>query len=433
MGPRARIVVWVGAVWVLSAAAALWVGRVQLVRAVTAERAAGLERVAAAVAGSWQRGLRPAMTDGEWDGILLTGPNERLEFWTTAAPGRELWMERGESPVSVRSGWLHLRRELPDGRALELVRSRTEGSAELAAYDRTVWTTVFPLWLVAGVLLVFLLVRILPDPRRLGDRLRAALDGSHSAGRLPLDGLAGMERELSSGLNLVLERHHEALVRMGQSLDYVAHDLRTPITRLRASAETALAGPGDAHHLREALADALEESQRVEAVLNTLMDVAEAEHATGSRPRSRVVLSAELDRIRDLYEIVAEENGVTLRVEIEQEAEVEADVPRLGQALANLVDNAVKYTPQGGTVTVRLFRQGDRAVIEVRDTGIGIGPDDLPRIWERFYRADRSRSRPGMGLGLSLVRAVVEAHGGTVTVESTPGRGSLFRINLAAV
>jgi signal transduction histidine kinase len=108
---------------------------------------------------------------------------------------------------------------------------------------------------------------------------------------------------------------------------------------------------------------------------------------------------------------------------------VSGDAARLEQVAANLIDNAVKYTPSGGAVEISL-RRNAHAVLKVRDTGVGIAPDEIPRIWDRLFRGDRSRTERGLGLGLSLVKAIVEAHGGTVTVESDAGKGSTFAVSL---
>jgi len=121
---------------------------------------------------------------------------------------------------------------------------------------------------------------------------------------------------------------------------------------------------------------------------------------------------------------------VTLVANAAADAVVSGDRVRLEQATANLIDNAVKYTPRGGHVSVDVERERDRALLRVRDTGIGIPADEQPRIWDRLFRGDKSRAERGLGLGLSLVKAVIEAHGGTVTVVSEPGQGSTFTVSL---
>jgi signal transduction histidine kinase len=132
----------------------------------------------------------------------------------------------------------------------------------------------------------------------------------------------------------------------------------------------------------------------------------------------------------DLYEDVAEEKGVSLHAGPVEEVVAELDGNRMRQVLANLVDNAVKYTPRGGRIDIAVRRTDTGATIEVRDTGHGISPDDLPRIWDRLYRGDKSRNERGLGLGLSLVRAIVQAHGGTVSAVSAPGEGAHFTVTL---
>ncbi|MGH7295579.1 MAG: sensor histidine kinase, partial [Polyangiaceae bacterium] len=200
------------------------------------------------------------------------------------------------------------------------------------------------------------------------------------------------------------------------------------------SAELALKAPGDAAALREALADCVEESDQVLSMMRTLMDVSAAETGVMKLERDRVELDALARQVVETYELVAEERGVRIVSGLEP-ATITGDGARLRQLVANLVDNAVKYTRAGGLVEVRtraVGDHGDHAEIEVRDSGIGIGDEDRARIFERLYRGDRSRSEPGLGLGLSFVKAICEAHGGTVAVESAPDRGSTFTVSLPA-
>ena len=134
--------------------------------------------------------------------------------------------------------------------------------------------------------------------------------------------------------------------------------------------------------------------------------------------------------IRDLYEDTADAAGVSLTVNVPANLVVRADRDRLRQALANLVDNGIKYTQRGGQVDIDAASEDHADAIRVKDTGAGIPEHDLPRIFDRLYRGDQSRATRGLGLGLSLVRAVIEAHGGTISVSSTPGAGSTFTIRL---
>jgi len=181
---------------------------------------------------------------------------------------------------------------------------------------------------------------------------------------------------------------------------------------------------------REALADSVEESDRVLVMLNTLMDISEAE--SGAMPLRREALDVRecAERAVELYRDVADAKDVRLDVGTTTPAPVMADRVRLEQVAANLIDNAVKYTPEGGRVTVDVLVASGRAQLRVRDTGIGIPADEQSRVWERLFRGDRSRAQRGLGLGLSLVKAIVEAHGGTVRVDSQPNQGSTFTVEL---
>lgn len=249
--------------------------------------------------------------------------------------------------------------------------------------------------------------------------------------RVPIGDTKDAIGELTTIFNAMLDRIEGLVTGMRGALDNVSHDLRTPMTHLRGSAELALAGPPDVDRYREALADCVEEADRVLVMLTTLMDISEAESGAIELHRENVPLAQIVERAVDLYRDAAEAKGVTLDSRVDDRVVVSVDRVRLEQVAANLLDNAIKYTPAGGRVDISAGREGSRAVLRLHDTGVGIPPAELPRIWERLFRGDQSRTERGLGLGLSLVKAVVEAHGGTVTVDSTPGQGSTFTVNLS--
>lgn len=287
-----------------------------------------------------------------------------------------------------------------------------------------------PLLLVAlagGVAVTFLATAPL---RRVAATVDRIVRTGEIGARVPARRGRGDLAELVVLINRLLESNERLLGGVRETLDDVAHDLRTPLTRLRGSAERALTGPEDPAAAREALADCLEESEHITALVDALMEVAEAEAGAIRLDREPVPLRPLLADAVSVFELLADEKGVTLALDPGEDVTVPGDRNRLRRVFANLVDNAIKYSDTGAIVTLRLARTDREAVVTVEDTGRGIPPEALPRIWDRLYRADPSRSERGLGLGLSLVRAIVEAHGGSVAAASSPDRGSTFTVRL---
>jgi len=244
--------------------------------------------------------------------------------------------------------------------------------------------------------------------------------------RVPLTGSGDEFDQLAGNLNAMLDQIERLMAGMRQVTDNIAHDLRTPLARLRARLEVTLLERPDAQRYAEALSDTIVEADRLLGTFNALLSIAEAE--AGSRRETMAVVDlAEIARsVAELYDPVAEEKGLVLSVKIDAELPVNGDRHLLSQAIANLLDNALKYTPSG---TVTLAAQGSEGVarIEVADSGPGVPPDRREAVFDRFVRLEGSRSTPGNGLGLSLVRAVAKLHGGEVWLEDNePGLKAIF-------
>jgi signal transduction histidine kinase len=237
---------------------------------------------------------------------------------------------------------------------------------------------------------------------------------------------------LATAFNMMLDRIDELVAGIREMTENMAHDLRSPITRIRGIAEMTLITGTSMDEYKAMATDTIEECNRLLEMVNTMLDISEAEAGAIKLIMEKTDMARIVQDACELFRPAAAEKGLTLTFGISDADNlfVYGDMQRLQRMVANLLDNALKYTPSGGTVTVSVTANEGQVDFSVSDTGIGISKDDLPHIFTRFYRCDQSRSQAGIGLGLSLTRAIAKAHGGNIAAASDPGKGSEFIVTL---
>ena len=248
--------------------------------------------------------------------------------------------------------------------------------------------------------------------------------------RVPLKTRGDEIDTLALTFNQMLDRIQGLLKEIKEMTDNIAHDLRSPITRIRGAAEIALTSGKNIDEFESMAASTIEECDSLLDMINTMLMISKTESGVSKLSGNEMDLSLIVCKAYELFEPTAEDKKITLRCDVPSGIRVIGDIPMIQRMLANLLDNAIKYTPSGGMVNVAVTEQESRICIAFTDSGVGISSADLPHIFERFYRCDQSRSQAGIGLGLSLARAIARAHGGDISAVSVPNQGSTFTVTL---
>jgi heavy metal sensor kinase len=318
------------------------------------------------------------------------------------------------------------------GLILQIGRAMDDLTRVIAAFQKVFVGTMAALFILAVVIGWFMARRALGGVERVTRTARRIAAG-RLAERVPVGPRGDEVDRLAATFNRMLDRIQALVTGVKEMTDNIAHDLKSPLTLIRGQAEVALTAGGTTRDYEAMAGSAVEECDRLLGMIDTMLFISRSE-AGVSRPDLRETdIAALVQSACGLFQALAEEKGIALACETPERLTLMADLRLLQRMLANLLDNALKYTPAGGAVKACLSpAPGGGVTIAVTDSGPGVSEADRPRIFERFYRGDRSRSQPGSGLGLSFARAAARAHGGDITVQRPPGGGSRFLVRLPA-
>jgi heavy metal sensor kinase len=261
-------------------------------------------------------------------------------------------------------------------------------------------------------------------------RTAQKISGGTLEERVPVKARGDEIDQLATTFNQMLDRIQTLLTKIKEISDNIAHDLRSPITRIRGIAEVTITTGKSLNDYENMAASTIEECDRLLDMINTMLMISKTESGVDKLLHEEIDLRALAQEACELFKPTAEDKGVSLSCNVPKVSHFIGDTQMIQRMISNLLDNAIKYTPSGGSVTVSIIDNDTDVVVSVIDTGGGISSNDLPHIFERFYRCDQSRSQPGIGLGLSLARAIARAHGGEITVTSNLDQGSTFTVIL---
>ena len=301
-----------------------------------------------------------------------------------------------------------------------------EETAEYLSIFRNLFIIlIISLMIVSAVIGWFLAKRALSDMKEVTQTAEEISKGSYNR-RVQIKRRFKEIERLGAAFNSMLDRIQSLLNSMKEINDNIAHDLRSPLARIRGIAEVSLLKENSIEHYKDMAVSIIEECDTLIDMINTMLDITEAEAGVNDVKEEEFELVALIKEACELFRPLAEEKKMSLKTDLPESLTMMSDRKKMQRIVTNLLENAIKYTSEDGTVTVSAAAQNGEIRIEFGDTGVGISESELPHIFERFYRCDRSRSQGGVGLGLSLVKAYTESMNGSIHVESTPDQGSCF-------
>ena len=317
------------------------------------------------------------------------------------------------------------------GLMLQLGQSMENHTRIIEIFRKVFIVTMAILFILAVVAGWFMARRVLVGVETVTKTARRISDGSLEK-RVPVK--KGMDEidQLAITFNQMLDRIQKLVTGIKEMSDNIAHDLKSPVTRIRGIAEISLTAGSSLTDYEGMAASTIEECDRLLEMINTMLMISKTEAGVGHLDCRKIDIAGLVRDACDLFQSAAEDKGLQLFCNPLEQLSIYGDMRLIQRMIANLLDNAIKYTPSNGLIKVGIrFVDNQSAQISVKDTGIGISAQDLPHIFERFYRCDPSRSQAGTGLGLSFARAVARAHNGDITVTSTPDKGSTFTAIIA--
>ncbi len=317
----------------------------------------------------------------------------------------------------------------PDGKRIQVARNTDERDDLLERYLKTMLTAALAVLFIGSIGGFIFSKQALAPLRDLIQAIKLVRSGELSA-RVPVKNSNDEIDEIGVLFNKMAAKIEKLISNMHETLDNVAHDLKTPLTRLKSKAELALLAAPSMENYQDAIEGTIENTSEIVSLVDTIMDISEAE--AGVLKLDLVELKSEevILEIIDLYSMIAEEKNISIKFVDVSNFYFYADKNRFKQVLSNLLDNAIKYSPPHSLIQITNRGIKGKYEISVQDNGIGISRQDIPRIWNRLYRVHHNQAHKGLGLGLSLVRSICKAHGWTIQVESQLGAGSEFILSL---